>query len=382
MTILPPARASALTAINLARHAIDRADLNGRTDFDDYTLFLAGYQGSAPATNWLYGDFDYGGTVTLDDFNQYSLSYNRTHPAPPTQVTATPNGAYGLDVRWRGETAPNLTYNVYVGTTANFTPGAGNLMASGVSGTATTVTGLSAGTAYYTVVKAVSTEDDGEGGTTSTLSFGTGAGAPGGMGGGGTGGGLGTGTTTLTPNDPGTAAFQVYGLQPGAGGTGDTGVTAKWSDQAVVNYEPLQDGTFTLTLTGLPKHTALYVWYGLLLQDLPDGASTSMTVDGQPVDGAVPHTGFSATIAVTATGFAPSFSWTAEFRVSIARPIVTVSGGGDLDEGGSASSFRIERSSDPLPDQPLPVTIDILERPTPDQTLTRMGSPSTILTMY
>jgi hypothetical protein len=36
---------------------------------DDLSQFLIGYQTQSPATNnWLNGDFDYSGTVTLDDF--------------------------------------------------------------------------------------------------------------------------------------------------------------------------------------------------------------------------------------------------------------------------------------------------------------------------
>jgi hypothetical protein len=49
-------------------------DLSGDVTLDDFTMFLAGYQGAMGA-HWLSGDFDYNGVVTLDDFTMFLNGY-------------------------------------------------------------------------------------------------------------------------------------------------------------------------------------------------------------------------------------------------------------------------------------------------------------------
>jgi len=80
-------------------------------------------------------------------------------PAAPTGLTATASSSSVIGLTWTADTPPaNCTisgYNVYRSTTSGFTPGSGNLIASGVTGTSYTNTGLAASTTYYYVIEAV-----------------------------------------------------------------------------------------------------------------------------------------------------------------------------------------------------------------------------------
>ena len=82
-----------------------------------------------------------------------------TVPPAPTGVKVSGATSSTLIVSWTAVTPPanctTITYSVYASTTSGFTPGAGNLIASGVTGTSYTDTGLAASTIYYFVVEAV-----------------------------------------------------------------------------------------------------------------------------------------------------------------------------------------------------------------------------------
>ena len=84
-------------------------------------------------------------------------------PSAPTGLTATTASSSAIGLSWGAVTPPaNCTlsgYSVYGSTTSGFTPGSGNLIVSGVSGTTYTNTGLAASTAYYYKVEA--TDADG-----------------------------------------------------------------------------------------------------------------------------------------------------------------------------------------------------------------------------
>jgi hypothetical protein len=91
---------------------------------------------------------------------------------PPTfaGLTSVSNQAAatcGLGLSWSAGTpvcAGPLTYNVYRSTSPGFTPGAGNLIASGVTGTgySDTSASLASGTTYYYIVRAVDTSNSAE----------------------------------------------------------------------------------------------------------------------------------------------------------------------------------------------------------------------------
>jgi len=82
-----------------------------------------------------------------------------TVPSAPIGFTATASSSSAISLSWTAVTPPtNCTissYNVYGSTTNGFTPGSGNLIASGVSGTTYSNTGLAASTTYYYKVEAV-----------------------------------------------------------------------------------------------------------------------------------------------------------------------------------------------------------------------------------
>jgi Malectin domain/Fibronectin type III domain len=77
----------------------------------------------------------------------------------PGGVTATASSSSVIGLSWSAVTPPaNCTissYSVYGSTTNGFTPGTGNMIASGVTGTTYTNTGLAASTTYYYKVEAV-----------------------------------------------------------------------------------------------------------------------------------------------------------------------------------------------------------------------------------
>jgi hypothetical protein len=80
-------------------------------------------------------------------------------PAAPTGLTATASSSSAIALSWTAVTPPtNCTinsYSVYGSTTNGFTPGSGNLIASGVTGTTYSNTGLTASTTYYYKVEAL-----------------------------------------------------------------------------------------------------------------------------------------------------------------------------------------------------------------------------------
>jgi hypothetical protein len=82
-----------------------------------------------------------------------------TVPSAPTGLTATASSSSSIGLSWTAVTPPaNCTissYSVYGSTTSGFTPSSSNLIASGVTGTTYTNTGLTASTTYYYKVEAV-----------------------------------------------------------------------------------------------------------------------------------------------------------------------------------------------------------------------------------
>ena len=80
-------------------------------------------------------------------------------PSAPTGLTATASSSSAIGLSWTAVTPPaNCTissYSVYGSKTSGFTPSSSTLLASGVTGTTYSNTGLTASTTYYYVVEAV-----------------------------------------------------------------------------------------------------------------------------------------------------------------------------------------------------------------------------------
>jgi hypothetical protein len=79
-----------------------------------------------------------------------------TAPSAPSALTATPASSSQMNLSWTAGTAScAATYNVFRSTTSGFTLGSGNQIASGLTGTTYSDTGLAASTTYYYLVEAV-----------------------------------------------------------------------------------------------------------------------------------------------------------------------------------------------------------------------------------
>ena len=80
-------------------------------------------------------------------------------PLAPAGLTATASSSSVIGLNWNAVTPPAgcsiSSYSVYGSTTSGFTAGSGNLIASGVTSTSYSETGLSPSTTYYYVVEAV-----------------------------------------------------------------------------------------------------------------------------------------------------------------------------------------------------------------------------------
>ncbi len=80
-------------------------------------------------------------------------------PSAPSGLTATTSSSSVINLAWTADTAPaNCTissYNVFRSTTSGFTPSSSNQIASGVTATSYSSTGLTASTTYYYKIEAV-----------------------------------------------------------------------------------------------------------------------------------------------------------------------------------------------------------------------------------
>jgi hypothetical protein len=81
-----------------------------------------------------------------------------TLPSAPSGLTGTAASSSVINLSWTADTAPaNCTisgYNVFRSTTSGFTPSSSNQIASGVTATSYSSTGLSASTTYYYKIEA------------------------------------------------------------------------------------------------------------------------------------------------------------------------------------------------------------------------------------
>ncbi len=79
-------------------------------------------------------------------------------PSVPSGLGATAISSSQINLSWTASTAGSgcsITYNVYSSTTSGFTPSTSNQIATGVTGTTYSNTGLAASTTYYYLVEAV-----------------------------------------------------------------------------------------------------------------------------------------------------------------------------------------------------------------------------------
>ena len=76
-------------------------------------------------------------------------------PLAPTNLIATAVSSSQINLSWTGSATPAVTYNVFRSTTSGFTPSAANQIASGITATNFSNTGLAASTTFFYRVTAV-----------------------------------------------------------------------------------------------------------------------------------------------------------------------------------------------------------------------------------
>jgi beta-glucanase (GH16 family) len=183
-------------------------------------------------------------------------------PSAPTSLAATASSSSVINLTWSEPTPPaNCTvssYNVYRSTTSGFTPGSGNLIASGVTSPSYSNTGLTASTTYYYVVEAIdsygtspasnqasaTTEASGSGGDFIAINF------------------EGPAVSNSGGGDAPFAADEDYSgggaASPTTHSISTTAAGANAAPMAV--YQTQRDGTFTYTIPGMvanSQHTVL-----------------------------------------------------------------------------------------------------------------------------
>jgi len=151
-------------------------------------------------TSWWLIDVEYGFEIWTGGQNLATSNFSvsaaagnggscSTVPSAPSGLRGTAASSSTINLSWTADTAPaNCTisgYNVYRSTTSGFTPSSSNQIASGVTATSYSDTGLAASTAYYYAIKAIdaagssnasaqasaTTQSSGGGGGTCTVDY-------------------------------------------------------------------------------------------------------------------------------------------------------------------------------------------------------------------
>jgi fibronectin type 3 domain-containing protein len=173
------ATASSSSAIGLswtavtppANCTISSYTVYGGTTANPTTVIASGITGTsytitglAPSTTYYYlvRAVDAYGMSPISPQAQATTLANiscTTVPAAPNGLTATAISSSSTSLIWSADAPPaNCTissYSAYCSTTSGFTPGTGNLAASGLTSPSYTITGLAPSTTYYCVVEAI-----------------------------------------------------------------------------------------------------------------------------------------------------------------------------------------------------------------------------------
>jgi len=171
-------------------------------------------------------------------------------PLPPTGVTATASSSTTIAVSWAAATPPlNCSinsYSVYGSTISGFTPSASTLLASGLTGTTYSNSGLTASTTHYYVVEAIdaagaSVPSAQESATTLSGSSGEIA-------------AINSGGPAVSNSGGGDASFVADEYVVGGGAASSTNpvnIAGIANAAPVAVYQTERNGTFTYTVPGL-----------------------------------------------------------------------------------------------------------------------------------
>ncbi len=94
--------------------------------------------------------------VGTDRIQAFGITSNCTAPTAPSNLTATAQSSSQINLSWTASSSTcGVTYNVFRSTTSGFTPSSSNQIASGVTTTTYSDTGLVASATYYYLVEGV-----------------------------------------------------------------------------------------------------------------------------------------------------------------------------------------------------------------------------------
>jgi hypothetical protein len=91
---------------------------------------------------------------SIHEFNVWGGGTPPTPPQPASGLTATAASSAAINLAWTASPTSGVTYTVFRSTTAGFTAGAANQIATGLTGLTYTSSGLAASTTYYFLVQA------------------------------------------------------------------------------------------------------------------------------------------------------------------------------------------------------------------------------------
>ena len=166
---VPPTPPSSLSASAVSSSQINLSWAASSTSGVTYTVYngttvaVSGLSGTSYSVAGLNASTAYTFTVVAVSSTGTSTASNAASattqaasvvpPAAPSGLSASPASASVINLNWQPSSTSGVTYNVYVGTASGVTS---TLVASGLTGQNTSVSGLQDGTTYYFTVKAVS----------------------------------------------------------------------------------------------------------------------------------------------------------------------------------------------------------------------------------
>ena len=180
-------------------------------------------------------------------------------PAAPAGLTMSAASESTISLSWTADTAPancSITYNVYGSTTSGFTPSSPNLIASGLTATSFTNTGLAASSTHFYVLEAVDANGPSaasaqlQASTTAAASTSTEIVA------------INSGGPTVSNATGGDASFVADEFYNAGGSSNSTGAVAtagiaNAAPEAV--YQSERNGQFTYTIPGLAPNASYTV---------------------------------------------------------------------------------------------------------------------------
>ncbi|HEV3036585.1 MAG TPA: cellulose binding domain-containing protein [Candidatus Angelobacter sp.] len=269
--------------------------VNSVTNLDLLPFFSDAVSRGSLQSSWWLIDVEYGFEVWTGGqglgVTNFSVSAAAGHgggascaavPSAPSGVTGTAASSSVINVSWTADVAPpNCTinsYNVFRSTTSGFTPSASNQIASGVTSTSFSDTGLTASTTYHYVVEAVDAD-----GTSAPSAQATAQTSP------ASGGG-------------GTACHVVYTISPQNSSAFGAAIT-------IQNTGSMAFSNWTLTWTFANGQTIASLWNGAETQSGSKVTVNSLSYNGNiPAGGSYSGMGFNGAWNGTTNAVPTSFT--------------------------------------------------------------------------